>query len=203
MITASCVAVCIIPLISLIEYRKSKPITCFRPRSRRRGRPVAVRARGRVLRCCAAAPPFTELRAESRRHRHAQQRPRRSWSGSTSREAAETSSKASRKPGTYRDRSCEVVSADPRAHHATSPPPRSPRRAATPLALEHTLQRCAPPPPRDASIGRPRVTHSRVHLAQDRRPHEARDAGTVTAAPTPCHVQAGRSQGTAGSDKKK
>jgi len=60
-------------------------------------------------------------------------------------------------------------------HHATSPPPpRSPRRAATPLTLEHTLQRCAPSPPRDASIGRPRVNHTRVHLDHDRLSHEAR-----------------------------
>ena len=86
-----------------------------------------------------------------------------------------------------------TVRAHPRAHHATSPPPRSPRRAATPLALEHAPQRCAQPPPRDASIGRPRVTHSRVNLVQDRRPHEVRDADAATAAPTPCHIQAGRS----------
>ena len=68
-------------------------------------------------------------------------------------------------------------------HHATSPPPRSPRRAATPLALEHTLKRCAPPPPRDAFIGRPRVYHTRVNLVHDRLPHEARYAHAVSAAP--------------------
>ena len=69
-----------------------------------------------------------------------------------------------------------TVRAHPRAHHATLSPPRSPRRAATPLALEHTLQRCAPPPPRDASIRRLRMNNTRVHLVHDRRPHEARDA---------------------------
>jgi len=78
-----------------------------------------------------------------------------------------------------------TVRAHPRAHHATSPPPRSPRRAATPLALEHTLQRCSPPPSRGASFGRPRLTHSRVYLVQDFRPHEDRDADAITAAPTP------------------
>ena len=40
--------------------------------------PTRVTARGHVLRDCAAAPPCTELRAENRRHRHAQQRQRRS-----------------------------------------------------------------------------------------------------------------------------
>ena len=82
-------------------------------------------------------------------------------------------------------------------HHATSPPPRSPRRAATPLALEHTLQRCAPSPPRCASIGRPRVNHTRVHLVQDRLPHVAHDADAVTAAPTTCHIKASQTHGTA------
>ena len=53
-----------------------------------------------------------------------------------------------------------TVRAHPRAHHATSPPQRPPRRAATPLALKHTLQQCAPPPPRGASIRRLRVSCS-------------------------------------------
>ena len=53
-----------------------------------------------------------------------------------------------------------TVRARPRAHHATSPPQRPPRRAATPLALKHTLQQCAPPPPRGASIRRLRVSCS-------------------------------------------
>jgi len=46
-------------------------------------------------------------------------------------------------------------------HHATSPPPRPQRRAATPLPLEHTLQRCTAPPPR--------VNHSREQLAREPR----------------------------------
>jgi len=73
-----------------------------------------------------------------------------------------------------------TVRAHPRAHHATSPPPRSPRRAATPLTLERTLQRYAPPPPRDASIGRPRVNHTRVYLVHDCLPHEAGPAAPHT-----------------------
>jgi len=57
-----------------------------------------------------------------------------------------------------------------------------------------------PPPPRDASFGRPRVNRLRMHLVKDRLPHEARNAeDTFTAAPTPYHVQASRSHGTAGS----
>ena len=132
-----------------------------------------------------AAPPCTQAVA------HVDEIPRRA-----ALDDARTTPRPSRVDGS-------TARVHPRAtqliHHAMLSRPRSPGRAATSSRKEPTIPRCAPPPPRDASFGRPRVNHSRVHLVQDRLPYEARDADAVTAAPTPCHVQASRSHDTAGS----
>jgi len=97
------------------------PITKQAPRPTTRGHSAEPRTSG--LRCCATmhgaesrektASPCTTAAAEIATPLKHRTRPRgKAWSGSTSREAAATSSKTSRKPGNYRDRSCEVMSAD-------------------------------------------------------------------------------------------
>ena len=76
--------------------------------------------------------------------------------------------------------------ATPLIHHAALPRPRSPRRAATSSPKEPTIPRYAPPPPRDASIRRPRVNHTRVHLVHGRLPHEASGCRHRRAHSMPC-----------------
>ena len=106
-----------------------------------------------------AAPPYTQAVA------HVHEVPRR---------AAPDEARTTPRPSRVDGSTARVhPRAAPLIHHATWPRLRSPRRAATSSPEEPTTPRRAPPPPQDASIRRPRVNHTRVHLVHDRLPHEA------------------------------